>query len=60
MPIYEYECSKCGAKFELRRNIEDSNDEIQCPECGEKKPVRVFSTFGVCSGSGSCAPSSPT
>ena len=60
MPIYEYECSKCGVKFELRRGMEDSDDEIECPKCGKKKPERIFSSFGFCSGSGSCAPSSPT
>ncbi len=28
MPIYEYECPACGGKFELRRSIADSDEEV--------------------------------
>lgn len=59
MPIYEYECNKCGHKFELRRNIADSDKEIKCPKCGKKSPKRVFSVFGTASSSNSCTPSAP-
>jgi putative FmdB family regulatory protein len=31
MPIYEYECTKCGEKFELRRNIADSDSDVKSP-----------------------------
>jgi len=34
VPIYEYECVKCGLRFELRRSISDSDSEIKCPKCG--------------------------
>ena len=51
MPIYEYECKKCGKRFELRRHIKDSDNEIKCPECGEPSPKRVFSIFGMTSSS---------
>jgi len=62
MPIYEYECGKCGERFELRRGItdSDSDSEIRCPECGTENPRRVFSVFAAGSSSGACAPSSPT
>ncbi|MFC1940740.1 FmdB family zinc ribbon protein [Chloroflexota bacterium] len=33
MPIYEYECPACGEKFELRRGIIDSDEEVKCPRC---------------------------
>ncbi|HEY49142.1 MAG TPA: zinc ribbon domain-containing protein [Dehalococcoidia bacterium] len=65
MPIYEYECKSCGEKFELRRGMNDSDDEIRCPACGARGPRRVFSVFGLASpesgvgsSSGACAPSS--
>jgi len=60
MPIYEYECVKCGKKFELRRSITDSDSEIKCPKCGDENPRKVFSVFGIGSSGGACAPSSPT
>ena len=60
MPIYEYECQKCGEKFELRRGFTDNDIEIKCPKCGAEHPQRVFSVFSTSSSGGSCAPSSPT
>ncbi|MBN2358349.1 MAG: zinc ribbon domain-containing protein [Deltaproteobacteria bacterium] len=44
MPIYEFKCPRCGAKFEelVSRN---ATDKVVCPECGEPKPVRQMSTF---------------
>jgi putative FmdB family regulatory protein len=43
MPIYEYECRKCGAKFESFRAISESDDNVTCPECGEKAAKRMMS-----------------
>lgn len=60
MPIYEYECPKCGHKFELRRSIAESDEEARCPRCGEERAKRAISVFGIASASGTCAPSSPT
>ncbi len=31
MPIYEYECSKCGISFE---KLVFGQEEVSCPECG--------------------------
>ena len=47
MPIYEYECKKCGVRFE--RLIRDASRDIpnKCPDCGAAKPVKVFSAFSV-------------
>lgn len=33
MPIYEYECSKCGHVFEKMENF-DSSRRKKCPICG--------------------------
>ena len=60
MPIYEYECIKCGEKFEQLRHIGDSDNEIKCPKCKAEHPRRVFSAFAMGSSSQSCAPSSST
>jgi len=60
MPIYEYQCTNCGYRFELRRSLADSDSEIKCPKCGAEHPPRVFSVFAMGSSGGTCAPSSPT
>ena len=61
MPIYEYECSQCGERFEQFRALRESNSEVKCPKCGAKRPLRVFSTFATGSrGDDSCAPGRPT
>ena len=41
MPVYEYECAKCGYKDELfLRQIDDENKEgrlvVLCPECSNQ------------------------
>ena len=38
MPLYEYQCDACGAKFELIRKFSDSPLDV-CPKCG-KGPVQ--------------------
>lgn len=35
MPTYEYECEKCGNKFEIFQNIKEHPIE-KCPECKGK------------------------
>ena len=43
MPIYEYECRKCGEKFESFRGIYDNDDKVACPVCDEKGAKRMIS-----------------
>ncbi|MFC2003693.1 zinc ribbon domain-containing protein [Chloroflexota bacterium] len=57
MPIYEYECKKCGGRFELLRSIKDNDNDIRCPKCGKDSPKRLLSSFGTTSSAGtSCDP----
>ncbi|MBI2848162.1 MAG: zinc ribbon domain-containing protein [Chloroflexi bacterium] len=44
MPIYEYKCPKCEFKFELRRPMNEANEDAPCPRC-QNKAERTFSTF---------------
>ncbi len=64
MPIYEFECKKCGKKFE--RLIFPSDDKNPgCPECNHEDVQKIMSsgckvTLKVpagYSGGSSCAPS---
>ncbi|MCP5143327.1 MAG: zinc ribbon domain-containing protein [Gammaproteobacteria bacterium] len=45
MPIYEYECDKCGHKFELLVKISDPPPE-HCPECNAPAPRKLISRAG--------------
>jgi putative FmdB family regulatory protein len=47
LPIYEYECLKCGERFEFRRSIADSEREAECPKCEAHMTRRVFSVFAT-------------
>lgn len=64
MPIYEYECTSCGEKFEMRRSVGDSDTEIKCPKCGIENPRRAFSLFASASsgggGAAACGPIAST
>ena len=43
MPIYEYECEKCGCRFEVRHSFRDE-PEVKCSTGGCNGPLhRVFS-----------------
>ena len=45
MPIYEYECLKCGERFTLRRSFDDKDEDVECPKCQTKKPRRTISNI---------------
>jgi putative FmdB family regulatory protein len=47
MPIYEYRCDDCGAKFEklVRRSADTA--ELVCPSCGTKHLTQELSTFAT-------------
>lgn len=34
MPVYDYECARCGT-FEAVRRIAERDDPASCPDCGE-------------------------
>ena len=34
MPIYEFECTSCGAVFDRLQKLSDP-DPVDCPECGK-------------------------
>jgi len=46
MPIYEYQCNKCGHKFERMLSVNATNPG--CPACGATKGVkRELSSFSA-------------
>jgi len=68
MPIYEYYCAVCEAKFEKMRPMSQADEPAPCPQC-QLLAGRCASTFsargsngqavaGGSSGCGGCAASS--
>ena len=45
MPIYEYQCESCGARFERMQHITD-DPLCTCPEC-QGHVHRVFQPVGI-------------
>ena len=52
MPIYEYQCKPCGAKFEKLIRSMSSSDPVKCPECGSDQTARALSVFAAVSSEG--------
>ena len=43
MPIYEYQCRKCGKQFEVIQKVGEGGASLKCPSCGQKGPEKVMS-----------------
>jgi putative FmdB family regulatory protein len=46
MPMYEYECTACGHRFERIRKFSDPPIE-ECPSCGEPKVQKLLSSPAI-------------
>jgi putative FmdB family regulatory protein len=46
MPLYEYECTACGHRFERIRKFSDPPVET-CPNCGEAKVQKLVSSPAI-------------
>lgn len=51
MPIYEYECSSCHFRFEMKQSF-DAEPMAMCPECQVKARRVIHSTPVIFKGSG--------
>ena len=48
MPLYEYTCKSCDARFEqLVRTMNAGDAKVKCPKCGSAKTARALSVFAV-------------
>jgi len=45
MPTYEYECKKCGKKFEHSQPIEQWDQKQICPECQSQQTEKLVTSF---------------
>ncbi len=52
MPIYEYECTRCGQEFEALVSL-NAKDQPRCPSCGASRVKKRISM--IASGKSGCA-----
>jgi putative FmdB family regulatory protein len=50
MPIYEYVCKDCGARFDALRSMKDADASIACKTCQSQQTTRQLSVFFAQSG----------
>jgi putative FmdB family regulatory protein len=53
MPIYEFQCNKCGKTFEQLVFPSDPQEGYECPSCGVSDTCRLLSSFSCSSSSSS-------
>lgn len=46
MPMYEFECQKCGHRVEKLQKREETTDSIACPKC-KGEAVKVWARSAV-------------
>jgi len=46
MPIFEYQCKKCGHVTEVLEKA-GAKDKRTCAKCGSSEVVKLLSSFGV-------------
>jgi len=49
LPLYEYKCPACSARFEVLQRMSDGPESVRCPECGAERVERQLSTFAAAS-----------
>ena len=51
MPIYEYTCRRCDARFErlVKSMRDDEASKVACPRCQSTQTTRSMSVFAVSS-----------
>lgn len=53
MPIFEYKCADCNAKYEVLHKSISNITEVTCPECGSANSKKLLSSFSASVGSSS-------
>jgi putative FmdB family regulatory protein len=48
MPIYEYECKKCGQEFSMTARMDEhEKKKARCPKCKSESVKQVFTSVFV-------------
>jgi len=56
MPIYQYQCQKCGWEWDrLEKNPKSKIQNPKCPNCNSEKIEKKLVSFGILGGRAGCA-----
>jgi putative FmdB family regulatory protein len=58
VPLYEYICDDCSAKFELRRSFSQGDGPVKCIYCQSGNTRKAISVFACVTSKGGSAGSS--
>ena len=47
MPMYEYGCKTCHGSFDRLRRMDQRDDDVACPHCGDAHVQRKLSVFAA-------------
>ncbi len=50
MPIYEYDCSACGERIEIRAGMEAGPGDVACTACGSRDVRRHYGSVAIVGG----------
>jgi len=53
MPIFEYQCKDCNAKYDVLHKSSVNIEEVTCPKCNSKNNKKLLSSFSASMGSSS-------
>lgn len=56
MPIFEYRCRECGARFE--KIVRSAAEQVICDSCQSRKVEQLLSVFAVSAASGTATAAS--
>ena len=56
MPLFEFRCAACGARFE---EIVSGDRKPECPKCGSTEAEKLLSGFAVGRGGSGPRPAAP-
>ena len=52
MPIYEYRCKACGQEFDKLVRMSTKTEDVECPQCGQRRAEKAISRIGAIGGAG--------
>lgn len=47
MPMYEFKCQSCSRVFEELCRLDETGQNLRCPECGQTGAQRLISVFAA-------------
>jgi putative FmdB family regulatory protein len=47
MPLFDYKCADCGARYEVLVRGRETEEELRCPRCGSIHHKRLVSAASI-------------